>query len=77
MLSARTAVQQPVSQLTRRRLIESIRRVPFGPASGLIVSQAVKTYTGDRIDKQLCVTHYFIPKIRKFTAYIGKAIRNN
>ena len=42
MLSARTAVQ-PVSQLTRKGLIESIRRVPFGH-KWVDRQQAVKTY---------------------------------
>ena len=57
MLSARTAVQ-PVSQLTRKGLIESIRRVPFGH-KWLIVSRLLK-HTGDRIDRAVMRNALFL-----------------
>ena len=64
MLSARTAVQ-PVSQLTRKGLIESIRRVPFG----LIVSRLLK-HTGDRIDRAVMRNALFLyPKLEIHRIY--------
>ena len=67
MLSARTAVQ-PVSQLTRKGLIESIRRVPFGH-KWVDRQQAVKTY-GDRIDRAVMRNALFLyPKLEIHRIY--------
>ena len=72
MLSARTAVQ-PVSQLTRKGLIESIRRVPFGH-KWVDRQQAVKTYGRPYRQSSYASRTIFIPFFRALPHNLSAAL---